>query len=99
MIKTIVLDGKKFTLDTDKAEEVGALTPLVQHTIGGRYKLSLTGTEEYMLVMASYYLVAMVSLRDGNRWSNAKKVKVEDNAISAEDFAKVAASNTFIKIN
>ena len=53
--------------------------------VGQRVMLKLcTGPEEYIIARLSRYKVALISLSDGNRWSETRKVKDSNNITQAE---------------
>ena len=72
--------------------------------IGDKFKRELTG-EVFMLATVGYCfetdysLVALISLKDGNRWIDAVECKVSDFKITKQDFRKVTDAAPFVKIS
>lgn len=71
--------------------------------IGDKFKRGLTG-EVFMLVIVGFNrqtnnnLVALVSLKDGNRWIDAVECYVSDFKITRQDFIKVSDAAFFVKV-
>lgn len=71
--------------------------------IGDKFKRDITG-EVFILASVGFNhqtnnnLVALVSLKDGNRWKDAVECYVSDFKITKQDFKKVSDSAHFVKV-
>lgn len=71
--------------------------------IGDKFKRGSNG-EVFMLVIVGFNrqtnnnLVALVSLKDGNRWIDAVECYVSDFKITRQDFIKVSDAASFVKV-
>lgn len=100
MKKKITIDGTNYTIDINRAKELGVLDEAKAHRIGGRYK---NGSGIYMLSAVSLNSVALIDVECGNRWKDAVRavwtVEKCNLMITDEDFNRVAGGEKFTKVS
>jgi hypothetical protein len=85
-----------------RLEERIAAMPMRPHSIGNRYTRAANGNgEPYILAQVGRNAFALVSLRSGNRWSDA--YTVDDfpgygHGLTDPEFLSVAGNTEFFKV-
>jgi len=94
----IELDGKSYNLNVDKAITLGVLEEVTTYKTGMRFT-TLDG-DEYILANVGEKKYCLISLKDGNRWSDAVSLTTDDSPrnISHQSFKRLCGSEPFKKV-